>query len=282
MNVDTGIYSITNVLSGKQYIGSAVSFARRWARHKRHLRSGNHPNRKLQAAWAKYGEDSFIFEKIAFCPITDLLAVEQVRIDGLRPHYNLAPTAGSQIGIRYGAEHRAKLSVLHTGRYLGDKNSNWGKKATPETRAKQSAARMGRYRDASHPRARAAVCIETGRQFPSLKAAANWVAETRNPKADHGCIRLACIGKIRHAYGLTWRYADAPDKPAFIADFMSGANSPCSKVVRCLELDVAFHGCGEAARWLKANGHPKASNSAIVGACKGRQKSAYGFHWKYA
>src|ERR1700757_2872980 len=99
MNTDTGIYSFTSP-SGKQYIGSAISFSNRWRLHRHHLRKGRHHSRALQRAWNKYGEMAIVFEKIALCPITDLLAIEQAAIDRLKPAYNICLKAGSPLGIQ--------------------------------------------------------------------------------------------------------------------------------------------------------------------------------------
>ena len=56
-----GIYKIINVVNNKFYIGSAVNFSRRKTRHFSELRTNKHNNSKLQNAWNKYGETSFVF-----------------------------------------------------------------------------------------------------------------------------------------------------------------------------------------------------------------------------
>lgn len=79
------IYQITNMLNGKFYIGSAVSFPRRVWTHKNRLRMGVHHNKHLQAAWNKYGEAAFVFEVIEEVPEhLDLHAVES---GYLRKHF---------------------------------------------------------------------------------------------------------------------------------------------------------------------------------------------------
>ena len=54
--MNSGIYKILNKINGKFYIGSAVNFKRRFARHKRLLNINCHPNEYLQNAWNKYWE----------------------------------------------------------------------------------------------------------------------------------------------------------------------------------------------------------------------------------
>lgn len=47
--------------------------------------------------------------------------------------------------------------------------------------------------------------------------------------------------------------------------------------VKCIELDMVFDSAGDAADWLnEINGR-----SNITACCKGKQKSAYGYTWKY-
>jgi len=60
----SGIYSITQLSTGKRYIGSSVNIKRRWNSHKSALNRGINDNPHLQNAWKKYGQDSFLFEII--------------------------------------------------------------------------------------------------------------------------------------------------------------------------------------------------------------------------
>src|SRR5574337_1155403 len=59
------IYQIIHIASGHKYIGQTSRPAiKRWREHLYALRSNKHPNRYLQAAWNKYGEDAFRFEPL--------------------------------------------------------------------------------------------------------------------------------------------------------------------------------------------------------------------------
>lgn len=281
MNVDSGVYVIANVANGKIYVGSAFSFKRRWNTHRRQLRLGIHPNRHLQAAWSKYGEDSFVFSKIALCPITDLLIAEQLRIDTLCPEYNKSPTAGSTLGFRPTPEMIERSAASRRGKYVGINSPHWGMKRSLETRSLQSAIRAGRFVGKDHPRAKAVVCIETGKVFDSCHLASKWIKEIKNAKASPIAITKCCQGKSRSAYGFTWRYADGENKAPIAVDYRRGSNSPASKPVLCVERAETFHAIHDAMRWLKENGHPRASATAISSCCRGLQKYAYGYHWQY-
>lgn len=128
-----GIYKIINVVNNKFYVGSAVDFTVRKRKHWWQLRRGTHGNKHLQAAWIKYGEESFKFLIVEELPDdTDILAAENV---WLKEHvgkdycYNLATDATApQLGMS------------------GEKNAMWGKtfSHTEEAKAKIAAASAAR------------------------------------------------------------------------------------------------------------------------------------------
>lgn len=63
MNKVSGIYTITNKVTGKMYIGESLDIYRRW--HDEHipkLRKDLHYNKELQNDFNKYGEENFEFE----------------------------------------------------------------------------------------------------------------------------------------------------------------------------------------------------------------------------
>lgn len=159
---ETGVYCILNTVNNKRYVGSSsLSVLKRIGRHRRLLRDRSHPNNHLQAAWIKYGENSFEFYVLYLCPPKDCLRLEQIWIDVYRSYdnelgYNNSPTAGSSRGTVLGEETRKKMSVASTGRYhteetkarmsrvqteLGDNNK------TPEHRAKLRAAWVNRRKN---------------------------------------------------------------------------------------------------------------------------------------
>lgn len=62
--IKSGIYSITNLVNNKKYVGKSVSIYSRFGQHRTELRRNEHCNKYLQHAWNKYGEENFKFEII--------------------------------------------------------------------------------------------------------------------------------------------------------------------------------------------------------------------------
>lgn len=74
-----GIYSITNLINNKKYIGSAINIYERLTQHYNELNKQKHFNKHLQQSWLKYGEDNFIFRIVEVCiniEYSDLLKKE--------------------------------------------------------------------------------------------------------------------------------------------------------------------------------------------------------------
>ena len=114
--MNSGIYIITNAMTGSQYVGSAVNFNKQWATHIRDLKKGSHHSRYLQRAWDLYGEDAFEFDVILRCAPDRCIVHEQEEIDFFKPAYNMCQIAGSTLGKKHTAaaknrtpEHAAKL-----------------------------------------------------------------------------------------------------------------------------------------------------------------------------
>lgn len=154
----SGIYRITCTSINKFYIGSAVNLRKRWLRHLNELSRNIHYNAKMQRAFNKYGEASFIVEVVELVLIPEMLTVrEQYWLDKLKPFFNIAPIAGSllgmpspRIGIPHTEETRKKMSQSQTGRTHAPETKEKirvgrvGKKWNEEAHAKASAAHMGK------------------------------------------------------------------------------------------------------------------------------------------
>ena len=61
-----------------------------------------------------------------------------------------------------------------------------------------------------------------------------------------------------------------------------GGDHPMAKKVICIETGELFLTVRAAVAWLKSSGLSKSCPTAIVAVCRGRQSSAYKYHWQYA
>ncbi len=85
--IQSGIYIITCVVSGKIYVGSSNNCRRRWNEHKKLLREDRHHSSHLQRAWNKYGSDSFLFKMVEeIIDESTLLPREQCWIDSTKSY----------------------------------------------------------------------------------------------------------------------------------------------------------------------------------------------------
>ena len=102
-NMTSGIYKITNNITGDFYIGSSKNIKHRWAVHKSPSMWKQHPNSKLYKDMAQYGRDNFTIEVIE--ETDNLKKREQYWIEQLNPSYNNYRANGIDIE-RYKETHR--------------------------------------------------------------------------------------------------------------------------------------------------------------------------------
>ena len=118
------IYSITNTVNNKKYIGACKNTASRWDTHKCNLKKENRHkdfNKHLHADGRIYGVDVFKFEiiEIVFGK-EELIKREQYYLDQYFDYkvncYNICPTAGNSLGRVFSEETKAKISAKAKGR----------------------------------------------------------------------------------------------------------------------------------------------------------------------
>lgn len=164
-----GIYFLINLANGKLYVGQTINLHTRLAGHINSLKRGTHCNRFLQFAFNKHGEDSFLPYIAETCASDLLTDREQYWIDffGDNRIYNLAPSAGSCLGVKHTPEFckkmsdrkkgvpqpdhvRAAVSAANRVRKISEETrmklaeASRQRVCTDETRAKLSAANKGR------------------------------------------------------------------------------------------------------------------------------------------
>ena len=136
-----GIYLIFCISNEKLYVGSSArSLAGRLGEHRRLLKRDKHKNIKLQRAFNKYGEESFLFLPLEYVDEpSHCIEREQFWIDRLLPYLNISLKAGSRLGVKHSEEARERISLSHKGL-----------KVSPEHRAKIAAGHRGKKHSPQH------------------------------------------------------------------------------------------------------------------------------------
>ncbi|MDD1444129.1 GIY-YIG nuclease family protein [Dolichospermum sp. ST_sed3] len=119
INNKSGVYTITNLINAKIYVGSAFNFKRRFLSHFSTLKSNKHKNNRLQNSFNKYGIENFKFEILEECNIEFVYSQECFWINMLNScdtkyGYNIKP------GNPYNKPAINKI--------FGEKNYFYGKK----------------------------------------------------------------------------------------------------------------------------------------------------------
>jgi group I intron endonuclease len=162
--MNCGIYNIRNIINNKIYIGSSENLKKRLKDHLKELRANRHANNKLQNAWKKYGEQSFLFEVILFCDKLDLIPNEQMFLDSyaIDQIYNICLKAGNTKGYKHSKDTKRKIGESSRGNKncLGKKLSKehrekiraklFSRPVKNETKKKISEAKKGRKNSEEH------------------------------------------------------------------------------------------------------------------------------------
>ena len=87
-----GVFRVRNTVTGKSLLGSSVDVPAMLNRQRFQLGAGGHPDRALQADWAEFGPDAFVFETLdtlepseepGYDPSPDLKALEEMWLEKL-------------------------------------------------------------------------------------------------------------------------------------------------------------------------------------------------------
>ena len=144
------IYSLTNKVNGKRYVGQTTkSVEWRWSQHRKHVGSVHFP---VYHALRKYGPEGFEVEVLASaCSVECLNYLETLFIatyNTLVPNgYNL--DSGGKNNVVH-PETLARMSAAHKGRKKTDEHkakigaAHKGRTLSLERRARQSGTRRGR------------------------------------------------------------------------------------------------------------------------------------------
>lgn len=128
MDKISGIYKISNKITGDFYIGSSKNIKSRWNDHKSPSRWSRQPGMKLYQDFQKYGLDNFTFEIIE--ETTSLHEREQYWMDILKPTYNSIRANGWDIERynRWKEFHRDELLTKCKDYYDSHRDEQLSKK----------------------------------------------------------------------------------------------------------------------------------------------------------
>lgn len=133
-----GVYTITNKIDNKIYLGCSIDVHARLKKHQRNLKNKKHPNNHLQSAYNKYGKENFSFEMLEYCEKEILYSQENYWANLLNVHnenfgYNISPTNPLNSHKHISKETRDKISIASKKKIF-----------TTEYRAKLSKGQIGR------------------------------------------------------------------------------------------------------------------------------------------
>jgi group I intron endonuclease len=108
----SGIYKITQISTGRVYVGSSVDISKRLKTHSNALKKGIHHNSRIQAAYNETGEGSFIYEVLEVCKIKEMIERENFwirELNAVEEGFNIAPESYNTGGV-FSKERQKKLA----------------------------------------------------------------------------------------------------------------------------------------------------------------------------
>lgn len=138
----SGIYCVLNTVTGKRYVGRTHKFSERFTNHRWHLNNGTHANALLQRSWKKYGAEAFEFKPLVIADPDFSVWLEQRCLDSGRYEFNLSKTSRTPVVAGEKRDPMIVAKISHAQK--GPLNHRFGKRNSPEHRAKISAGNKGR------------------------------------------------------------------------------------------------------------------------------------------
>lgn len=134
--LNSGVYGIFSKIDDRVYIGSATNFDLRKKTHFDKLKSNVHVNKPLQNFVNKYGIEQVEFKILAKCPSEYCIKLEQFFLDSHQNKFNIRIIAESNFGLKASEETKQKMSKQRKGKAV----RGYGFKVSDETKTKMSEA----------------------------------------------------------------------------------------------------------------------------------------------
>ena len=284
--------------NGKIYIGiTSQRLKKRWQNGRGYLN-----NDYFSKAIAKYGWENFEHEIIFNNLSKEEAEKEEIKLISMyksnqrKYGYNIENGGNSigkhsdetnkKIGMANSGKHpseeaRMKMSLSHKGQ-----PSSWkGKHHSEEAREKMRLAKIGKQRgpisvETKKKKSKPVICIETGKVYFGIKEA------ERQTGISSKLISRVCLGKRKKAGNYHWKYVSEVGENISeeirasiyendIKHLSEEHKKRLSKPIRCVETNTIYYGSHEAEKQTGI------SHSNITQVCKGRVKTAGGYHWEY-
>lgn len=139
----SGIYMLTNIITGNIYIGQSTNLYSRLSRYYSKSYLKNKGTFIISKALVKYGYTNFSLSILEYCDKDLLFTREQYYLDQLSPVYNILKLAGSSLSYKHTKESKNKISKALKGIYIGEKSPLFGRTHTDKVKENMSIARKG-------------------------------------------------------------------------------------------------------------------------------------------
>lgn len=259
------IYKITNNINGMQYVGKTrdTSPDRRFLDHKC-------SNYYMLIDIDKYGEDCLSISVIDSAYTEEELTEKEthhiLKEDTLYPNgYNITPASSGPRGV--------SITNLDTGKVYnssGEAERDLGVFGTTITQAcKGTRKTAGGYRWAytdknysgkTYRKTRPVINLDTKKVYPSIKDASEELGLQKSK------ITLVCRGQRKTTGGYRWAYYEGP---------LFDSVDTVTIRVQNMDTGEVFDSVNDAARYVKCD------SSTISKVCKGKNKTAGGYRWRY-
>ena len=290
------VYVHTNKSNGKVYVGISSDIDRRWRNNGSEYLAKQSP---FASAIKKYGWDGFTHEIIESGLTLDeanrsekiLIARYKSNRNKFGPQYGYNQTDGGdgtsgfprygEDNPFYGRHHtdksKALVSNANKGRFIADKSAKFGTTLTHEQREQISSSLKQWYSKNYSASCKPVMCISDGIWFQSVKSASEHYDIPSNE------ISAVCLGKRLSVRGLKFTYSADGTAPKYLYKG-KGRSEQARKMremksisVECIETKTTYESAKVAAAIVGIK-----SRGDISKCCRGKLKTAGGFHWRYA
>ena len=260
--------------SGKVYIG----ITKQKPEHRWNNGNGYRQNKHFYSAIQKYGWENIKHEIICQAPMSasQAGAVEKSFIalyDSTNPSKGYNHSIGGEYGtagVHPSAETRRKISESHKGQTAWNK----GKHTSAETRRKMSYA--WKHSDACIDHLKKVCELNKGRQSPVKGRHHTAEAKKHMSDSHKGHLTSAETRRKISESNKGKKHKITDEGMAALIKAHKGKPALNRKQVICIETNEKYSSATEAAVFIGL------SKDRVAAACRGEQKTAGGYHWKYA